>query len=508
MDNFLDQTSPSLPQPALLVSIESISFLTVDLLQNHLAKVNHVKDRNWHKEDHVPVEFKLQAKFLPKMKRAPWRCPTWVLRDGDVKKTLVKSAMRLANSIRIFPGSNLGCLLDEHKRSDCVYLRRRWLELKGADARVMAAKIEAVNDAFNLFKLIRTEENKEQLNQAKADLRAHRANIKERNEANKFAADLRQSERVTKHFLRAPQHDSLRSPITELRRADGSITEDPAEIATGHREFWGKLFQSTSPDLKHHRTATYRPIELAKSLKIRLSTLRFSRGAFLFLLNNSPGEPFVLGAGVRQGDPLSLGLFVVFIEPMLNYLRKHFAPKGLLVRPSQTPHLLMAFADDCTGLLRDIADAKNFIRLVQDFSDAAGMRLNMKKTCVMPFTHHVSRAKLAMLRTKSALHVLGITDTTKLLGILQGASITPRERIAAVIRKLRNRCAIWKYRARTLKGKVVLLQTIILPLLWYTASVICVPPDVLRTVDIIIRNFVHSQDTDLDDAAPGKFDSN
>ncbi|GMF65553.1 unnamed protein product [Phytophthora lilii] len=103
----------------------------------------------------------------------------------------------------------------------------------------MAAKIEAVNDAIDLFNLIRTEENKEQLNQAKADLRAHRANIKERNEANKFAADL----------------------------PDGSITEDSAEITSGHREFWGKLFQSTSPDLKHHRTATYRPIELAKLFK-------------------------------------------------------------------------------------------------------------------------------------------------------------------------------------------------------------------------------------------------
>ncbi|GMF65554.1 unnamed protein product [Phytophthora lilii] len=217
---------------------------------------------------------------------------------------------------------------------------------------------------------------------------------------------------------------------------------------------------------------------------------------------------FGFGPTIRQGDPLSPGLFVVFIEPMLNYLRKHFTPKGLLVRPSQTPHLVMAFADDCTGLLRDIADAKTFISLVQDFSDAAGMRLNMKKTCVMPFTHHVSRAKLAMLRTTSALHVLSITDTTKLLGILQGASITPRERIAVVIRNLRNRCSIWKYRARTLKGKVVLLQTIILPLLWYTASVICVPPDVRHTVDTIIRNFVHSKDTDLDDAAPGKFNSN
>ena len=32
------------------------------------------------------------------------------------------------------------------------------------------------------------------------------------------------------------------------------------------------------------------------------------------ILNGSPGDPFVLGAGVRQGDPLSPGIFVLFIE--------------------------------------------------------------------------------------------------------------------------------------------------------------------------------------------------
>ncbi|KAK1928368.1 hypothetical protein P3T76_016159 [Phytophthora citrophthora] len=48
-------------------------FLTVDLLQDHLATVSHVRDRKWHGEDHIPVEFRLQAKFLPRTKRTPWR---------------------------------------------------------------------------------------------------------------------------------------------------------------------------------------------------------------------------------------------------------------------------------------------------------------------------------------------------------------------------------------------------------------------------------------------------
>ncbi|KAE8969565.1 hypothetical protein PR002_g27391, partial [Phytophthora rubi] len=253
MDNYLDQTSPSQHLPGtgredLCDWLDALGlmdawrfvnpdvrdytsptrknrldycFLSVDLLQHHLAQIEHVRDRKWHNEDHVPVEFRLHAKFLPKTKRAPWRCPTWLLRNSEVQKYLVASAEALADRIKIFPGANPGCLLDEHKRSDCIYLRRKWFELRNADAREMAAKVEAVNNAIDLFNVIPTDENKNGLDTTKAALHAHRASIKERNESRKFAADLHQSERATKHFFRAPQRDYLRTPITELKQDDG-----------------------------------------------------------------------------------------------------------------------------------------------------------------------------------------------------------------------------------------------------------------------------------------------
>ncbi|OWZ01615.1 Pol Polyprotein [Phytophthora megakarya] len=226
------------------------------------------------------------------------------------------------------------------------------------------------------------------------------------------------------------------------------------------------------------------------------------------MLNNSPGEPFLLGAGVRQGDPLSPGLFVVFVEPMMNFLRARFAHQGIKVDEISQPHLLMAFADDCTGLLSNISDATTFLELVQDYATAAGLRLNVQKTCIMPFTHRVSPTKIRDLRASSTFKVLGTSSTVKLLGVLQGASITADIRFSQVLLALRARCAIWKYRARTLRGKVVILRSILLPLLWYTASVTCFTASMLRSVDVIIRNFVNAKDTNSDTAAPGKFDKN
>ena len=58
------------------------------------------------------------------------------------------------------------------------------------------------------------------------------------------------------------------------------------------------------------------------------------------MLNGSPGDHFVLGAGVRQGGPLSPGLFALFIEPIMNVLRAQFLYRGISVDNSSEPHLL------------------------------------------------------------------------------------------------------------------------------------------------------------------------
>ncbi|KAG3184074.1 hypothetical protein PC128_g13897 [Phytophthora cactorum] len=107
----------------------------------------------------------------------PGDAPPWLLRDATVQDYLMASAEALATRIRIFPGANPDCLLDEHKRSDCIYLRRRWKELRQADGRKMSAKIDAVNAAADLVNVVATEENKNALEQVKLEFQSHREEI-------------------------------------------------------------------------------------------------------------------------------------------------------------------------------------------------------------------------------------------------------------------------------------------------------------------------------------------
>ncbi|KAJ8554730.1 hypothetical protein ON010_g9753 [Phytophthora cinnamomi] len=150
LDNYLDQASPSQHQPGTdreelcdwpnalglvdawrFVNPEArdftspprkhrlgYCFLTVELSQDHLATIAHAQEY------------------------------------------LVPSAKAVADRIKIFPGANPGCLLDEHKRTDCIYLRRRWIELRNADARAMTTQVEAVNSAVDPVNILPTDTNK------------------------------------------------------------------------------------------------------------------------------------------------------------------------------------------------------------------------------------------------------------------------------------------------------------------------------------------------------------
>ncbi|CAI5716704.1 unnamed protein product [Peronospora effusa] len=146
------------------------------------------------------------------------------------------------------------------------------------------------------------------------------------------------------------------------------------------------------------------------------------------MFNGRPLAPFELEAGVCQGDPLSPALFVLFIEPFLNFLRAKLQDMGILCGSST--HSIISFADDCTGLLHDLRHTKDFLGFVDQFCSATGMRLNTAKTVVLPFRPWSAATEPLRLELEQlGVDVVGNSGRTKLLGIYYGPQLRNADRL-------------------------------------------------------------------------------
>ena len=69
----------------------------------------------------------------------------------------------------------------------------------------------------------------------------------------------------------------------------------------------------------------------------------FFRGTLLQVLVNSLRPIFWVGSGVRKGNSLSPGLYVLFLEPLLCYLRA--MNDDMAIKSQETFQHLFSFAD-------------------------------------------------------------------------------------------------------------------------------------------------------------------
>ena len=98
-----------------------------------------------------------------------------------------------------------------------------------------------------------------------------------------------------------------------------------------------------------------------------------------FLVNNSTASDcFNLKSGVRQGDPLSLYLFILAVETMASAIRENVEIKGIKLGEEETK--LLQYADDTTAVLSDTNSALALFKLLESFQHLPGLKVSSSKT--------------------------------------------------------------------------------------------------------------------------------
>ena len=185
--------------------------------------------------------------------------------------------------------------------------------------------------------------------------------------------------------------------------------------------------------------------------------------------------------GVRQGDPLSLFLFLIAVEPFMTAIRHNNNILGIRT-PGRYEIKALCYADDITMTVTKEASVKQIFTTLQQLEDASGLKLNYSKTyglCTSK-TYDVSFMPRIQWK-KDAIHILGSTTGN-------------HESVASLWDKcVRNITATAKHYSTfflTWTVKSLIVKSKILPLVTYTANVYPLPSKIRQKINGIIERFI------------------
>lgn len=190
------------------------------------------------------------------------------------------------------------------------------------------------------------------------------------------------------------------------------------------------------------------------------------------LINGSLSAPFPIQRSVRQGDPLSMHLFVLYLHPLLRQLEQ--ACEG---------NLIVAYADDISAIVTSTDQLNAMRNLFRRFETIAGARLNEAKTTAINVGQINDPLTVPWLRTENTIRILGIVFVNS---IAEMVTIN-WDTIVANFSRL-----VWLHsqRSLTLLQKVTLLNTFLSSKMWYLASHLAATPAHVAKVTATMRRYL------------------
>ena len=216
---------------------------------------------------------------------------------------------------------------------------------------------------------------------------------------------------------------------------------------------------------------------------LRWVSLFYTQVQSAVIVNGDISPFFSQSRGVRQGCPLSPLLYVLVAETLaVNIWCNPRIPCLCLPGVPLVVSPVHQYADDTTLLLSTDDSIKAVFDIYSLFEKASGSRLNKSKSKGLWLGSWVGRADppVALDWSPSKLKILGIYVG---LGNLEEDNWGPR--ICAVEKTLLS----WRQRNLSLRGKALVINALALSRLWCVASLVHMPPWVLRMLNSLIFDF-------------------
>ncbi|RHZ12992.1 hypothetical protein DYB37_011542, partial [Aphanomyces astaci] len=208
------------------------------------------------------------------------------------------------------------------------------------------------------------------------------------------------------------------------------------------------------------------------------------------LFNGSLGPAIRPTRGVKQGCPLSCLLFVLYLEPLGDMLRRH--PHLGISLPHGESITSIYFADDSTLLSKDLPSAVEQLGIVEEFCAVSGARLNQSKCQTLVLNGNLDPADTD---GGGLLNIVPTGQPVKYLGLLFGHNLPADYQLNLLNERFMACFQQWGSRARTLQGRRLLANTVMLSLLWHVTMALPVPPAMVQRWQAMLSRYILGRKT-------------
>jgi hypothetical protein len=184
-------------------------------------------------------------------------------------------------------------------------------------------------------------------------------------------------------------------------------------------------------------------------------------------------ESFKPGKGIRQGCPISANLFVIIVEIMASAIRQD--PKIVGIRIGKKECKISQYADDTCIYVSDVDSLKKVFEILEEFSKCSGLKMNREKCEALGIgaTTNFKHKKLRIKWPTEAIKCLGLyisNDTKKIR----------EDNFNKALTKCENILKMWNIQKLTLKGKVLIVNTLVIPQILYPSFIMNAPKHIVN----------------------------
>ncbi len=146
-------------------------------------------------------------------------------------------------------------------------------------------------------------------------------------------------------------------------------------------------------------------------------------------------------------------------------------------------------ADDTTLFISDLKSLERAIKKLKKFEQFSGLKLNLLKTELIPIGKMTNidfkiPESLKQIKVKHGpFKALGIWFSTD-------SKVSTELNLTDRLKNMGTLINIWRTRGLSLKGKITIIKTMILPQIQYLFSMIYIPDDTLKTIDKMLFDYL------------------